>query len=104
MRALGVYKSYSFRTKDPVIDQLRTVVKDEGVSYQQLADASGVSAGTMWNWFHGATRRPQHASVMAVTRAMGYDYELVKSGKSLVVARPGLAKVGHNSKRKGNGK
>lgn len=99
MRSLGVYKSYSFRTKDPVIDELRTVVKDEAVSYQQVADASGVSAGTLHNWFQGETRRPQHASIMAVTRAMGYDYVLVRKGKSLVVARPG-----HNSKRKKNGK
>jgi transcriptional regulator with XRE-family HTH domain len=102
MRSLGVYKSYSFRTKDPVIDELRTVVKDEAVSYQQISEASGVSAGTLHNWFHGTTRRPQHASIMAVTRAMGYDYELVKSGKSLVVAK--VAKPGHNSKRKKNGK
>jgi transcriptional regulator with XRE-family HTH domain len=87
MRSLGVYKSYNFKNKDPAIDELRTVVKDEGVSYQQISDASGVSSGTMYNWFHGATRRPQHASIMAVARAMGYDYQLVKEGKSLIVAK-----------------
>lgn len=89
MRPLGLYKTYSFRNKDPVIDELRTVVKDAGASYSGIAEASGVSSGTIYNWFHGATRRPQHASIMAVARAMGYDYELVKKGKSLAQrARP----------------
>lgn len=78
MRSLGMYKTYSFRTKDPVIDEIRTIIKDEGAKYKDIADTSGVSEGTLYNWLHGATRRPQHASVMAVTRALGYDYQLVK--------------------------
>lgn len=87
MRSLGVYKSYNFKNKDPAIDELRTVIKDEGASYLQIQEASGVSSGTMYNWFHGQTRRPQHASIMAVARALGYDYQLVKEGKSLIVAK-----------------
>jgi transcriptional regulator with XRE-family HTH domain len=76
--SLRIYKTYSFRDKDPCIDQLRTPAK--AVKYSEIAAKSGVSEGTLRNWFHGTTRRPQHASVMAVARALGYDYKLVKRG------------------------
>ena len=80
MASLGVYKTYSFRTKDPVIDELRTVIKDQGESYREISTASGVATGTLRGWFHGGTRRPQHATVMAVARALGWDYQLVRKG------------------------
>lgn len=78
MATIHLYKTYSFRTKDPVIDKLRTIRKDEKLSYQEIHDRCGVSTSTLYNWFDGKTRRPQHAAIMAVARAMGYDYALVK--------------------------
>lgn len=76
---LKLYKSYSFRDKDPIIDKLRTMVQDEGVKYSDISEESGVSTSTIYNWFHGTTLRPQFASVMAVTRALGYDLQVVKA-------------------------
>ena len=73
-----LYKTYSFRTKDPVIDLLRTAVKDAGMNYRQISDASGVSTGTLYNWFGGPTRRPQFAATQAVAKALGYELQLVK--------------------------
>lgn len=78
MASLGIYKTYSFRTKDPAIDQLRTIIKDQEESYKDISAASGVSEATLYAWFHGTTRRPQHATVMAVVRALGWDYRLTK--------------------------
>ena len=78
MATLHLYKTYSFRTKDPVIDKLRTIKKDGGFKDTEIHERCGVSTGTLYNWFKGKTRRPQHAAIMAVARAMGYDYELVK--------------------------
>lgn len=66
---LKPYKSYRFLTKDPIIDLTRTVVQDSGYSYAEISHASGVSANTMYNWFHGKTRRPQFATIEAVGRA-----------------------------------
>lgn len=86
-RTLNIYKSYSFRDKDPVIDEMRTIIADEGVSYGDIHDLSGVSATTMYGWFNGATRRPQYATVKAVVRALGYDYRLVKVGKVIHLKR-----------------
>ena len=89
-RTINMYKSYSFKDKDPVIDRLRTIIQDEGVSYTEIEAMSGVTATTMWNWFTGPTKRPQFATVMAVARSLGYDMQIVKSdttGRSRVVIR-----------------
>lgn len=72
------YKSYRFMDKDPIIDFMRTAVKDSGWSYQKLSEETGVSIGTFYNWFHGKTRKPQYATVMAVTRTLGYGVEFIK--------------------------
>jgi hypothetical protein len=32
----------------------------------------------MKNWFHGSTRRPQHATIAAVAAALGYDMVFTK--------------------------
>jgi transcriptional regulator with XRE-family HTH domain len=78
MSTMRFYKTYNFVDKDPVIDTLRTAVQRSGQSLEQIADASGVSIGTLNGWFLGKTRRPQHATIMAVTRAIGYDWRLIK--------------------------
>ncbi len=66
-----LYKTYMFRDKDPVIDHLRTAMQDEGESNATVAVRSGVSYGTINNWFNGPTRRPQFATIAAVARCMG---------------------------------
>lgn len=71
-----LYKTYLFKDKDPVIDLLRTVVKDTGIEFSEIAERSGVSHQTIARWFYGDTKRPQHASVAAVARALGYDFRL----------------------------
>lgn len=80
---MKIYKSYVFRTKDPVIDELRTMVQDthgdlNGKALKTLSAEGGPSSGTMYSWFHGKTRRPQSASVEAAGRAMGYRRQWVK--------------------------
>ena len=80
MAGMKFYKSYSFKDKDPVIDILKTAIKDTGLSLDDTSERSGVSRTTLDNWFYGSTRRPQHATIMAVTRAIGHDWRLVKVG------------------------
>ena len=90
------YKLYPSNAdnKDPVIDQLRTAIEDSGLDLAKISELSDVSTSTMWNWFYGSTRRPQHATVMAVTRAIGWDWKLVK-----VVGAPTLASPARKGKR-----
>lgn len=77
-RTLGVYKAYNFRNKDPVIDQLRTMVKDtygklDSKALRQIQEAGGPTASCMSAWFHGKTMRPQNPSTEAAGRAMGFQ-------------------------------
>jgi len=71
------YKTYNFVDKDPVIDMLRTSVKDAGLGYKEIEEASGVRRSTMKGWFHGGIRRPFHATAAAVAGACGKESRLV---------------------------
>jgi hypothetical protein len=75
------YKSYNFKDKDPVIDQLRTMIDDAQVSYGWIEENSGVKETTLFAWFFGLTRRPQYATVMAVVKCIGYDNNFIKIPK-----------------------
>ena len=66
------YHTYSFVDKDPEIDKLRTEIQRQRVAYKIVADKAGVSLSTLLGWFNGKTRRPQHATVMAVWGALGF--------------------------------
>ena len=85
--ALKLYKAYNFRNKDPVIDELRTIIQDtHGVGNKAMYKAmrkievdGGPSWTAMHNWFFGETKRPQSASVEACGRAMGMKRVWVKN-------------------------
>jgi len=75
---LKLYRSYNFRDKDPIIDRIRTLMRDQHARYRDIEEASGVSTSTLYQWFNGETRRPQFATVMAVMRALSYDLQITK--------------------------
>ena len=87
------YKSYSFTEKDPIIDEVRTVFQDAGVTKQWVEENSGVTAQTLHAWFDGKTRKPQAATINAVLRALGHKLGVVpleaadKATRPLDVAR-----------------
>src|SRR5262245_16537743 len=88
------YKSYIFRDKDPVIDILRTAIKDSGLSYKAVHEESGVATGTLTAWFSGDTKRPQFATVNAVARGLGKEFVLVDSKHvKRTTARPQHLKI-----------
>jgi transcriptional regulator with XRE-family HTH domain len=88
------YKSYSFIDKDPLIDEMRTIVQQHGASYKDIHEQSGVSASTLTAWFAGATRKPQAATVNAVARSMGWKLGLVPfDAKPLVLPTPAPPKA-----------
>ena len=73
-----LYKAYNFRDKDPVIDELRTMVEDHfGVrinnkSMREIEVAGGPSASCMISWFKGTTKRPQSATLDRLADSTGY--------------------------------
>lgn len=70
--------AYLFKDKDPAIDQLRTVIRDElgGLSRKHLAMVEahgGPVVATLDNWFNGDTMQPKNPSLEAAGRAIGYE-------------------------------
>ena len=78
------YKSYNFIDKDPMIDEIRTVVEQSGATYKWVNEQSGVAVGTMAKWFDGKTRRPQAATMNAVLRSLGFKLGVVEYQKVIV--------------------
>jgi hypothetical protein len=77
---LRVYRTYNYVDKNPVIDKVRSLVQDEGLIKKLgvVHEISGVSTSTLDNWFNGATRSPQHATIAAVITSLGYQEEFIK--------------------------
>jgi hypothetical protein len=80
---LTPYKAYLFRTKDPVIDELRTIMQDVfgdewGKKLGDIHRNGGPTYSCVSGWFYGKTRRPQSASIEAAGRALGYKRSWVK--------------------------
>jgi len=82
---LRLYKSYMFRTKDPVIDELRTIIQDatgdkrlDRKTLQGIEDDGGPTVSCMHGWFRGKTNRPQSVTIEAAGRALGYRRKWVK--------------------------
>ena len=73
------YATYNFVDKDPVIDAVRTLIADEGVTYKYIETKSGVTTTTLRAWFGGSTRRPQYATIRAVVGALGYEMTFTKA-------------------------
>jgi len=67
-----IYRNYRFIDKDPLIDALRIVVQDEGLSEYQASQISGVAPSTYKGWFRGGTRRPNNATSTQTAAALGY--------------------------------
>lgn len=78
---LNVYRTYSYIDKDPVIDEMRTLVQSEGLmkKLEMVHELSGVSTSTLTNWFDGETRSPQNRTVSAVATALGYERKWEKT-------------------------
>ena len=76
---LRTWGAYVFRTKDPAINELRTVIEDEfghRVNSKDLAQIhkdGGPTVSCMQAWFFGKTRCPQNPTLEAAGRAMGFQ-------------------------------
>jgi hypothetical protein len=78
------YKSYNFVDKDPMIDEIRTIVERSGATYKWVHENSNVAVGTLVKWFDGSTRRPQAATMNAVLRSLGFKLGVVELQKVIV--------------------
>lgn len=81
MTGFTSYRTYNFIDKDPVIDQMRTLLRDEGLlkKLELVHELSGVSTTTLRNWFDGETKAPQYRTIAAVITSLGYKPAFEKS-------------------------
>jgi transcriptional regulator with XRE-family HTH domain len=80
------YKSYSFVDKDPIIDQVRTIIQDSHMLYKDIAEASGVGKETIRKWLDGGTKKPQAATLNAVLRACGHKLSIRPIAETEIIA------------------
>lgn len=79
-----VNAAYLFKSKDPVIDELRTMIQDRygGKINRKVLRAieanGGAKANTTAGWFFKAVRKPQNPTVEATGRAIGYHRKWAK--------------------------
>lgn len=75
-----MYMNYNFIDKDPVCDELRTVIQDSPYAHnlKALAADSGVSYGTINRMIYGDTRNPRNSTVEALFRTCGHERHPVR--------------------------
>lgn len=75
--------TYAFRKKekDPVIGAVHTLLNEKGEELTKVADRANISPSTIKNWIDGDTYRPQHCTIAATVKALGYEFQLVPSSK-----------------------
>lgn len=72
-KIFGGYTNYSFKEKDPSIDEVQTLWQDAGSpSFQEISEKTGLSASTPYEWFFGKTRKPNNCSLQSFGKALGY--------------------------------
>lgn len=71
----GVYPSYFFKGHDPILDYVRTKMRETRTTSADLIKARACSSSTAVNWGLGnkdaRVRRPTFATVASVLRSMG---------------------------------
>jgi hypothetical protein len=70
-RTINISNSYNFIDKAPIIDEIRTLIQDRGVTESYVCYKSGVGKTTIKNWFNGHTKRPQAPTLNMVLRVFG---------------------------------
>lgn len=78
-RTPKVSDGYRWIDKDPVIDHVISLMKQDGRSLTAIANAAYLSPTTLHAWDSGATRRPNNISIDFVLRAMGFERQIVQS-------------------------
>lgn len=76
-------RTYNFRDKDPVCDELGNLVDAAGLRGKQhigkIAMLATLAYGTVDGILYGETKKPRHDTVMAIATAMGFERRWVAS-------------------------
>lgn len=67
-----------FTTREGIIDAVNEAIFKCGKTYQQIADAAGVSNSTIANLASGKTRWPRDTTLFPVMKAVGIGMRITK--------------------------
>jgi hypothetical protein len=98
---LNLRWSYNQVSKDPKIDEFRTIYQKVHIKEDALAALAGLSTSTVKNMFGGQTRRPQHLTYEKLAAAMHHEFVLqpISNGKIDYDAEIALAREERKSYR-----
>ena len=89
---MKIYRSYVFRTTDPILDEIEGVIRESGLKTRQITESS-VSPSTLRAWRKRKTKRPQFATISAVALACGATGIKYINGKPVFVVPPRRFKI-----------
>lgn len=81
--------------KDPFLEDIVGLIENDGRTYKQIADDSGVSDSTVRNWCNGKVYMPQRFTTEQVLRGMG---------KKMVISNVGTKEIGVRFTRRSKAK
>lgn len=72
-----IIRSYRFKDKDPVCDEIATLVEDAGLKGKQhvdkIATLATLANGTVDALLYGETRLPRNSTIMAIATSLGFE-------------------------------
>lgn len=71
-------RGYRWTDSDPIMEFIRNDISDSGWPLSFIAERSGVSVSTLYNWQNGTTKHPCNMTVDAVLEALGWERSLVQ--------------------------
>lgn len=75
------------------MDMLSTQRRVKGMSYQKIADASGVSEPTVRKFFNGQNKNPSFYNVYSITEQLGVSLDALVHRSSFEPDQPGSTKI-----------
>jgi hypothetical protein len=71
------FRTYRFTNKDPVCDEVASLVNEAGLRGRQhtgkIATLATLAKATVDALLYGATRQPRNSTVMAIATSLGYE-------------------------------
>jgi len=70
---------YRWIDKDPILEFFKSAREQSKMSFEDIAEHSGVSVRTLHAWDFGSTRKPQRLTIRAAMEAMGFTEQWLSS-------------------------
>lgn len=79
-----IIRTYSFKDKDPVCDEIATLVDDAGLrgkkNVAKIALLATLATGTVDALLYGETKKPRNSTIMAIATSLGYERTWKRAG------------------------